>query len=244
MSGKLCLKLCLIILILAILGGVIAGVVHNKAKLTHKNNLYQQAQIDINSKNWAEARDKLAIIGKYKDSENMTKIANYNYYLELGDKNLQKKEYYFALHYYKKAEENTNNNELLNNKIKNTKIILEKINAKKDKKRTELERKQKIKEQKERKQQLADIQPAINKTFYKIDFTDYGTYDFYVDPYLWAELPFDVKENAFKLAVLYAKLKTNEEHSNNQYLVSTKIKSSSNKSILAEYTIFSGIKIK
>lgn len=69
-------------------------------------------------------------------------------------------------------------------------------------------------------------------------------YDFYVDYYLWVQLPYDAKEGAFKLAVLYAKLKTNAQYSDSDYKFSTKIRNAQTKSVLAEYTAFNGIKLK
>ena len=140
---------------------------------------------------------------------------------------------------------------ILKDKIKNTELQVAKLQVAEEKKKLEQERKQKLAQQakiKERQKQLLDIQPVIKRTFYKIDFIEDKSlnarmYDFYVDYYLWIQLPYDAKESAFKLAVLYAKLKTNEQYSNDDYLFSTKIRNAQTKSVLAEYKAFSGINI-
>jgi hypothetical protein len=103
-------------------------------------------------------------------------------------------------------------------------------------------------EKQKRQADLAKIEPTIKKTFYKISINEYqdmntGLYDFYIDPYVWMNMPYDGKEGAFKLAVLYAKLKTNEIHTNDDYLFATKIRSSYDKSVLAKYSAFGGIEL-
>ncbi len=241
-------KIMGIIIVVAIFGSIFAGVLH-------KNSVYAEIQNEITAENWSSAKNKLEWLGKYKDSEILLKDVNYHYYINLGDKNFEQKDYKSALGFYKKANENKNNDKSLNEKIKNTKSVIAKLQAEENKKKLELEKKQKLEQQKiqqakikERQKQLADIQPAIKRTFYKIDFIEDKSlnarmYDFYVDYYLWVQLPYDVKEGAFKLAVLYAKLKTNEQYSDDDYLFFTKIRNAQTKSVLAEYKGFSGIKI-
>jgi tetratricopeptide (TPR) repeat protein len=61
----------------------------------NKNNEenYQQSIILIKEKKWQEASEKLKMLGDFKDSQNYTKIANYELNMELGKKYLDKKEY-------------------------------------------------------------------------------------------------------------------------------------------------------
>lgn len=222
----------------------------------HKNDLYTQIQQEIKAENWNSAKSKLSELGNYKDSETLSKTVDYHYYISLGNKNFEQKNYETALNFYNNAKNLKTDDEELKEKIQNIENIISKQKAEENKKKLALEKKQKLEQQKiqqakikERQKQLADIQPAINKTFYKINFLEDKSlnariYDFYVDPYLWVQLPYDAKEGAFKLAVLYAKLKTNEQYDNDDYLFSTKIRSSHDKSVLGEYTAFSGIKVK
>lgn len=249
MTDETIYKIIGILLVIVVLGAITAGVVH-------KNNLYKQMQSDIDSANWTAAKNKLEYLGTYKDCEELSKIVDYHYYIYLGDKNFEQKDYKSALNFYKKANANNNNDKSLDEKIKNTESIIEKLQAEESKKKIEQEKKQKLEQQKiqqakikQRQKQLADIQPAIKRTFYKIDFIEDKSlnarmYDFYVDYYLWVQLPYDAKEGAFKLAVLYAKLKTNEQYSDDDYLFSTKIRNAQTKSVLAEYKGFSDINIK
>ena len=217
----------------------------------HKSTLYTEIKNEITAENWSSAKNKLEELGSYKDSEILLKDVNYHYYINLGDKNFEQKDYKSALGFYRKANENNNKDKSLNEKIKNTESVIANLQAEDNKKKLELERKQKLEQQKiqqakikERQKQLADIQPAIKRTFYKIDFIEDKSlnarmYDFYVDYYLWVQLPYDAKEGAFKLAVLYAKLKTNEQYSDDDYLFFTKIRNAQTKSVLAEYKGFS-----
>lgn len=242
-------KIMGIILTVVILGSMFAGV-------QHKNAVYTEIQKEITAEDWSSAKNKLEWLGDYKDSKTLLKDVNYHYYINLGNKNFEQKDYKSALNFYNKANENNNNDKSLDEKIKNTESIIAKLQAEENKKRLEQEKKQKLEQQKiqqakikERQKQLADIQPAIKRTFYKIDFIEDKSlnarmYDFYVDYYLWVQLPYDAKEGAFKLAVLYAKLKTNEQYSDDDYLFSTKIRNAQTKSVLAEYKGFSGINIK
>lgn len=192
----------------------------------------------------------------------MLKDVNYHYYTNLGNKNFEKQDYKTALNFYNKAKKNNSIDNSLDEKIKNTESIIAKLQAEEnkqklmqEKEKTEQEKKQRLEQERiqkakinERKKQLANITPAIKRTFYKIDFTEDKSlnarmYDFYVDYYLWVQLPYDAKDGAFKLAVLYAQLKTNEQYSADDYLFSTKIRNAQTKSVLAEYKSFGGIKI-
>lgn len=221
----------------------------------YQANLYKEIKQEINNQNWSTAKDKLDKLGVYKDSNLMINKVNYHYYMNLGDENIKQKRYKNALKLYNTANEYNSNEKVLNEKIKHTKSIIAEIQVEQNKKKLEEEKKIKLEQQKiqqakvkERQKHLTDIQPAITKTFYKIDFIEDKSlnarmYDFYVDYYLWIQLPYDAKEGAFKLAVLYAKLKTNEQYSDDEYLFSTKIRNTQTKSVLAEYTNFSGVKI-
>jgi len=71
--------------------------------ISHKTNLYKEIQQEIKSENWASAKTKLADLGRYKDSEELSQVVNYNFYLSMGDENNQKKDYKLALDFYKKA---------------------------------------------------------------------------------------------------------------------------------------------
>lgn len=117
-----------------------------------------------------------------------------------------------------------------------------------DKKMAEAKKLLEAKLKAERQKQLAELEKNINNVFYKIDFKQYsedgnGTYSFYINPFIWAQLPFDQKENIFKNCTVYVQLKTNGTNSDFAK-IGTKIKSSSNGSILAEYSPLSGIKLK
>ena len=217
----------------------------------YRKDLYKQLLNDIHTENWIEAKSKIDNLGTYKDCETLSKTVNFNYYITIGDEEFSQKDYKTALNSYKEAQCIENNNKILKDKIKNTELQVAKLQVAEEKKKLEQERKQKLAQQakiKERQKQLLDIQPVIKRTFYKIDFIEDKSlnarmYDFYVDYYLWIQLPYDAKESAFKLAVLYAKLKTNEQYSNDDYLFSTKIRNAQTKSVLAEYKAFSGINI-
>lgn len=249
MSENTNFKIIGIIIVVVILGSIFAGVLH-------KNSVYKEIKNEITAENWSSAKNKLEWLGNYKDSEILLKDVNYHYYINLGDKNFEQKDYKTALSFYRKASENTSKDNYVEEKIKNTESIIAKLQAEENKKKIEQEKKQKLEQQRiqqakinERKKQLANIEPAIKRTFYKIDFIEDKSlnarmYDFYVDYYLWVQLPYDAKEGAFKLAVLYAKLKTNEQYSDDDYLFFTKIRNAQTKSVLAEYKGFSGISIK
>lgn len=117
-----------------------------------------------------------------------------------------------------------------------------------DKKAEERQKQLEAKQQAERQAQLAKLEPIMKKAYYKIElkkFSEDGTgiYDFYVNPLVWARLNYDEKQNAFKNCASYAQLKTNATNAN-AIKYSTKIKSSSNAVVLAEYDTFKGIKIK
>lgn len=95
---------------------------------------------------------------------------------------------------------------------------------------------------------IAKVEPKINKIFYKVDIKQYndmgaGSYNFYIDAVKWVALPYDKKEELFKIATNYAYLKTTAD---NEKVVrtSTKILNMTNKAILAEYDIINGIKLK
>lgn len=101
---------------------------------------------------------------------------------------------------------------------------------------------------KERAAKIAKLEPIVNKIFYKVDLRKFsddgnGIYDFYINPVKWVQMPFDQKQELFKNCCAYVQLKTNG--SEKEYAkLGTKIKSSSNAAVLAEYTPFGGIKIK
>lgn len=221
----------------------------------HQKALYGEIQQDVNAKKWSSAKNKLDELGNYRDSEKFLYTVNYHYYLDLGDDRYNKRIYDIALEFYKKARQ-YDNNDVVSQKISKAEKVIAKQQAEEQKKKLEIEQKQKLEQErirqakiKEQRKQLADIEPAIKKTFYKIDFIEDKSlnarmYDFYVDYYLWVQLPYDAKEDAFKLAVLYAKLKTNAQYSDSDYKFSTKIRNAQTKSVLAEYTAFNGIKLK
>ena len=66
--------------------------------------------------------------------------------------------------------------------------------------------------------------------------------DFYIDPVAWQLLQFDEKENIFKSCAVYIFKKYRIDET--KALVCTKIKSSSNGEVLAQYGAFNGIKVK
>lgn len=116
-----------------------------------------------------------------------------------------------------------------------------------DKREAELKKVLEEKLKKERQAQLKKIEPIIKKAFYKVDIRKFnddgnGIYDFYINPVVWARTPFDQKQNIFKSCVTYVQLKLDIK--DNYAKIGTKIKSSSNGAVLAEYDIFKGIKIK
>ncbi len=117
-----------------------------------------------------------------------------------------------------------------------------------DKREAELKKVLEEKLKKERAAELARLEPLIKKVFYKVDFKKLdndgsGLYDFYINPVAWVRIPFDQKQNIFKNCVTYIQLKTDATNID-MVRLGTKIKSSSNAAVLAEYSIVSGIKIK
>jgi len=222
----------------------------------HQETVYKELQVNIKNENWSRAKSNIEELGIYKDSKELSKNVDYNYYIFVGDNQLKNNSYREALANYKKSLEINSDDNELKNKITNVENIITKQEQITKQKQLEKERIAKLEQEKaarqkiaERRKQLADITPAIKRTFYKIEFLEDKSlnariYDFYVEPSLWYQFNYDVKESAFKLAVLYAKLKTNEQYSNDDYLFSTKIRNATDKSILAEYTAFSGIKTK
>lgn len=117
-----------------------------------------------------------------------------------------------------------------------------------DKKAAEMKKQIEEKLKAERQKQLAELEKNINAVFYKVELKKYsddgtGIYDFYINPVVWAGIPFDQKENVFKNCVAYVQLKTNGTDPNSAKY-GTKIKSSSNAAVLAEYTVFGGIQVK
>ena len=117
-----------------------------------------------------------------------------------------------------------------------------------DKKVAEAAKKLEAELKAERQKQLAELEKNINSVFYKVDLKKFsddgnGIYDFYINPLIWVQLPFDQKENIFKNCATYVQLKTNgTEPGYAKY--GTKIKSSSNGAILAEYSGLKGIQVK
>lgn len=101
---------------------------------------------------------------------------------------------------------------------------------------------------KERAAKIAKLEPIVNKIFYKVEMKKFsddgnGIYDFYIDPVKWVRMGFDQKQELFKNCCAYVQLKTNG--SENEYAkIGTKIKSATNAAVLAEYSVFGGIKIK
>lgn len=117
-----------------------------------------------------------------------------------------------------------------------------------DKREAELKKVLEEKLKKERAAELARLEPLIKKVFYKVDFKKLdndgsGLYDFYINPVAWVRIPFDQKQNIFKNCVTYIQLKTDATNID-MVRLGTKIKSSSNAAVLAEYSLISGIKIK
>lgn len=246
-DNKFLMKLYAVIFIFILIGVGIG--------IYHKEILYKDIQGAVESKKWLEAKNKLDKLGKYRNSEILMKKVNYHYYLKIADELYNKKDYKLAFQNYQKSLKANADDDYLKNQIAKTEMIIKKQEQAEKQKRLEKEKKIKLEQEKlekqkiiERKRNLAKIEPAIKRTFYKIDFWGDNTtkiYDYYVEPALWYQWNFDVKEGAFKLAVLYAKLKTNEQYDDVHYLIGTKIRSSSDKSILAEYSALShNIKIK
>ncbi len=244
-------RILIVFILIIILSTVCSLAIHKH----HQETLYAEIKQEVNAENWKTAKRKLDELGIYRDSEKILYTVNYHYYLDLGDDRYNEEIYDIALEFYNKAKQYSNN-EMISQKISKVEKIISKQQAEEQKKKLESERKQKLEQERiqqikirEKKKQLAEIEPVIKRTFYKIDFLEDKSlnarmYDFYIDPNIWLELPYDSKENAFKLAVLYVKLKTNAQYSNSDYQFSTKIRNASTKSVLAEYTAFNGIKLK
>ncbi len=117
-----------------------------------------------------------------------------------------------------------------------------------DKRAAELAKVLEEKLKKERAAELARLESLIKKAFYRVDLRKFsddgnGIYYFYINPVIWAGTPFDQKQNIFKNCVTYIQLKTNATDPN-MVKYGTKIKSSANAAVLAEYSVMSGIKIK
>ena len=117
-----------------------------------------------------------------------------------------------------------------------------------DKRATELAKALEEKLKKERAEQLAKLEPIIKKAYYKVELKKFdndgnGFYDFYVNPNIWFKLKYDEKQNAFNTCVTYVQLKINPTKPTAVKL-GTKIKSSSNGAVLAEYDTFKGIKVR
>ncbi len=89
-------KIIGIIIAIVILGSMFAGV-------QHKNAVYKEIQKEITAENWSSAKNKLEWLGNYKDCEVLLKDVNYHYYINLGDKNFEQKDYKSALNFYNKA---------------------------------------------------------------------------------------------------------------------------------------------
>lgn len=124
----------------------------------------------------------------------------------------------------------------------------DRLAAEAKKQQEEKEKAAKAKLEKERAKQIAEFEKIIKKAFYKVELEQFskdgnGIYKFYVDPYAWAQLPFDQKEGLFKSCTVYVQLKTNGTEPS-YAKVGTKIKSASNGAVLAEYDPFGGIKLK
>lgn len=117
-----------------------------------------------------------------------------------------------------------------------------------DKREAELKKVLEEKLKKERAAELARLEPLIKKVFYKVDFKKLdndgsGLYDFYINPVAWVRIPFDQKQNIFKNCVTYIQLKTDATNID-MVRLGTKIKSSSNAAVLAEYSMLKGIQVK
>lgn len=250
MSKEKYILIAIVVMLIATTCGTIILARH------YKENLYLEAQKAVEEENWTVAMGKLEELGNYKNSKTLVENVGYHYYLKLGDEKYTSKEYATALNFYKKAELAKPDDEELNKKIAHINTVLENIKTENNKRKIEAEEKHQKEEKekyeakiKERQKKLKEIEPVIKRTFYKIDFLENKSlnariYDFYISPDIWYGFNYDVKEDTFKLAVLYVQLKTNEQYEASEYLYSTKIRNSKNKSILAEYTAFGGIKTK
>jgi hypothetical protein len=143
-----------------------------------------------------------------------------------------------------------NNNEL--GRIKKDLVVFEGSaeyeNAKQEK--ANIEKREQEQFEKTKAEALAKMEPVIKKVYYNIELKPVGDdgsgiYNFYIDPVAWVKLPYDKKEEAFKSCATYALLKSGfGKDKMNAVKVSTKILSSSNKAVLAQYTVLKGIQVK
>ena len=66
----------------------------------------------IKDKNWQQAHETLISIKDYKDSKDLLKEVDYQYYVELGDIAFNNKNYSVALNHYKQAKTGFNDNDI------------------------------------------------------------------------------------------------------------------------------------
>ena len=97
--------------------------------------------------------------------------------------------------------------------------------------------------QEERENALKQFEDSMDKVFYKVQLEpeNYISH-FYINPFTWQILQFDQKKQLFINCVNYTAAKFNLSEDKAKIMV--QIKSSANEETLAEYSAFSGIKIK
>ncbi len=122
---------------------------------------------------------------------------------------------------------------------------IQKIKIKSEQNKIAAENEKKLKEQQkaateqERIKLLKSSEEDLNKIFCRIDFKQHskkglGTYDFYINPLIWAKLDLQQKETLHDHCTAYTYLRLNTKEKIVQYCV--KIKSSSNGEVLAKYS--------
>lgn len=144
-----------------------------------KNNQYNEMLVNIENKQWEQAKEKLDVMGSWKDAEKYVSEINYNYYLTVADEQLNNQNLENALDLYKKAKEYNNNDKNLDDKIKVVQNKIDQINKEKER-LAEIERKkaeqERIKAEQERIR-LEKLKPSVNKLqviYKKFGYTKYG----------------------------------------------------------------------
>ena len=200
-----------------------------------KNNQYNEMLVNIDNKQWEQAKEKLDTMGNWKDTKKYVSEINYNYYLTVADEQFNNQNLENALDLYKKAKEYNNNEKSLDDKIKVVQNKIDKINKEKERlaeierkkaeqERIARERAEQARKQKEIKELEYDVKHAFRyvnlQTFCK-DSDICGAYEFFIIPEAWYQLSYQEKQNVIESCIRYVQLK--EDVSYRQAQVGTRV---------------------
>lgn len=193
------------------------------SRICQDNNLYKTMIVDVENKNWTDAKEKLDTLKLHGilDCTKYEKTIYYNYYIIQGDMYYKKNELREALKDYKYALTFNVNDKKLEEKIKKLEKEckrLDEIEYKKaEQERIKAEQEQKRKEQQEKlkkQHELKDLSNMVNNAFINIELFNAGDssgtgFNFYTYRNAWNDLNYQEQKDVFNSCVRYVELKEN-----------------------------------